>query len=180
MAELQALQQQIQQLLQQNQELNARLTAAETHVQHQAGQRLAGAASSGGGVDARLVKQPPDGSARPPRDGGVPRAAHGAEPEEAGPRSLVAYTGIMRRMRRAREERHDAVHEERQVEEGQPEAWRWRRVALAQVLADPLECCVPRPVQRGALVKGRPAEDGHDRVDEEVAEGVARVVPWHF
>ena len=34
-------------------------------------------------------------------------------------------------------------------------------------------------VQGGALVKGRPAEDGHDRVDEQVAEGVAGVVPGH-
>ena len=81
--------------------------------------------------------------------------------------------------RRAREERHDAVHEERQVEEGQPEAWRWRRVALAQVAADAFQRRPPGPAQRGAFVKSWPAEDGHHGVDEEVAEGVAGVVPWH-
>ena len=59
MADLQAFQQQVQQLLHQNEELHRRLTAAEGQVQHQAGQRPAGvAASSSGGIDTRLVKQP--------------------------------------------------------------------------------------------------------------------------
>ena len=52
--------------------------------------------------------------------------------------------------------------------------------ALAQLLADAFQRRTPGSAQRGAFVKGRPAEDGHDRVDEEVAEGVAGVVPWHF
>ena len=110
----------------------------------------------------------------------VPRAAHGAEPEEAGPRSLENIPEPLMIRRRAREERHDALHEERQVEEGQPEAWWWRRVPLAQVLADAIERRPPCSVQRGAFVKSRPAEHGHHGVDEEVAEGVAGVVPWHF